>query len=90
MDDVLRQVPTSRRNLSRRFKLETGEALQSFIQRMRIDRAKLLLETSDLPIEQILVQVGYQDKSAFARQFKRHTKLTPNEYRERNSLSHAG
>lgn len=90
VDDVLRQVPTSRRNLSRRFKLETGEALQSFIQRMRIDRAKLLLETSDMPIEQILVQVGYQDKSAFARQFKRHTKLTPNEYRERNSLSHAG
>ncbi len=29
--DVLRQVPTSRRNLSRRFKLETGEDVQEFI-----------------------------------------------------------
>ena len=31
--------------------METGEAIQTFIQRLRIDRAKLLLETSSLPIE---------------------------------------
>jgi len=88
MDDLLRQVPTSRRNLSRRFKLETGEGVQAFIQRLRIDRAKLLLETSSTPVEQIVEEVGYHDPSAFARQFKRHTKLTPKQYRQRYSLSH--
>jgi transcriptional regulator GlxA family with amidase domain len=86
LDDLLRDVPTSRRNLSRRFKLETGEGVQAFIQRLRIDRAKLLLETSSLPIEQIVDQVGYQDASAFARQFKRQTRLTPNLYRQRYGL----
>jgi transcriptional regulator GlxA family with amidase domain len=65
----------------------TGEGVQAFIQRLRIDRAKLLLETSTLPIERILDRVGYQDKSAFARQFKRHTQLTPNQYRQRYNLS---
>ncbi|HEX6996600.1 MAG TPA: helix-turn-helix domain-containing protein [Gammaproteobacteria bacterium] len=83
VDDLLRQLPTSRRTLNRRFKLETGEGIQSFIQRLRIDRAKLLLETSNLPIEQIVDHVGYRDKSAFARQFKRHTRLTPQQYRQR-------
>lgn len=87
VEDLLRQVPASRRNLSRRFKQETGEGIQAFIQRLRIDRAKLLLETSSLPIEQILDQVGYQDPSAFARQFKRHTQLTPNNYRQRYGLA---
>ena len=87
VDDVLRQVPASRRNLSRRFKLETGESVQAFIQRLRIDRAKLLLETSHTPIEQIVAEVGYQDPSAFARRFKRHTTLTPQQYRRRYSLS---
>jgi transcriptional regulator GlxA family with amidase domain len=87
VDDVLAQVPTSRRSLSRRFKLETGAGIREFIQRLRIDRAKLLLETSNLPIEQIVERVGYQDKSAFSRQFKRRTSLTPNLYRQRYSLS---
>jgi transcriptional regulator GlxA family with amidase domain len=87
VNDLLREVPTSRRSLSRRFKLETGEAMQAFVQRLRIDRAKLLLETSALPIEQIVDRVGYQDKSAFSRQFKRHTQLTPHQYRQRYSLS---
>ena len=86
MDELLREVPASRRNLTRRFKMETGEPIQTFIQRLRIDRAKLLLETSSLPIEQVVEQVGYQDTSAFARQFKRHTQLTPNLYRQRYGL----
>jgi transcriptional regulator GlxA family with amidase domain len=86
VEELLRQVPTSRRNLTRRFKMETGEALQTFIQRLRMDRAKLLLETSSLPIERVVEQVGYQDTSAFTRQFKRHTQLTPNLYRQRYRL----
>ncbi|HEY4212702.1 MAG TPA: helix-turn-helix domain-containing protein [Steroidobacteraceae bacterium] len=89
MNDLLRQVPTSRRSLSRRFKQETGEAVQTFIQRLRIDRAKLLLETSSLPVDQIVKRVGYHDASALTRQFKVHTKLTPNQYRQRYGLSRA-
>lgn len=88
MEDLLRRVPTSRRNLTRRFRIGTGESVQAFIQRLRMDRAKLLLETSALQIEQIVDQIGYQDASAFARRFKRHTRFTPLQYRQRYGLSH--
>ena len=43
IEELLRQVPASRRNLTRRFRMETGESIQPFIQRLRINRAKLLL-----------------------------------------------
>jgi transcriptional regulator GlxA family with amidase domain len=45
------------------------------------------LETSNLPVEQIVKRVGYHDASALTRQFKLHTKLTPNQYRQRYGLS---
>jgi len=83
LDDVVAQVPTSKRNLSRRFRETTGESPKAYIQRLRIDRAKVLLETSDLSLERILERVGYADGSAFTRLFRSHTSLTPREYRER-------
>ena len=83
MDDIVAQVPASKRNLSRRFREATGESPAEFIQRMRIERAKSLLETSDIPIDRIIEKVGYSDGSAFARQFRNHTMMTPTEYRER-------
>lgn len=87
IEEVLAHVPTSRRNLSRRFRAETGETLQAFIQRLRVDRAKLLLETTDDSIESIIGQVGYRDPSAFARQFKRSTQMSPLQYRRRFGLT---
>ena len=56
---------------------------------LRIDRAKLLLETSTLSVDQIVKRVGYHDASALTRQFKLHTKLTPNQFRQRYGLSRA-
>lgn len=81
--DVVEHVHTSRRNLSRRFKQETGESFQDFVKRSRINRAKILLETSSLSIEKIAEEVSFSDNSAFSRTFKNHTTLTPKEYRQR-------
>lgn len=83
VDDILAQVPVSKRNFSRRFREETGESPAGFVQRMRIERAKSLLETSDLPVDRILEKIGYTDNSSFSRQFRNHTMMTPKEYRER-------
>jgi transcriptional regulator GlxA family with amidase domain len=82
-DDLVAQVPTSKRNLTRRFRDSTGESPKEYIQRVRIDRAKSLLETSDMPVERIAEQVGYADASAFTRQFSSQTMMTPKEYRHR-------
>lgn len=83
VNDIVEQVPASKRNLSRRFREATGESPAEFIQRLRIERAKSLLETSDMSVERIIDKIGYTDVSAFTRQFRNHIMMTPKEYRNR-------
>jgi transcriptional regulator GlxA family with amidase domain len=76
----------STRTLLRRIRKATDTSPLSYLQRLRIERAKALLETSNLPAEEIAKRCGYQDISAFRKLFKRITQLTPKHYRERFSL----
>jgi transcriptional regulator GlxA family with amidase domain len=69
------------RTLKRRFKSATGNSLIEYVQNLRIEEAKRLLESGDLPIEEISAQTGYSDTSFFRRVFKRLTGLTPSHYR---------
>ena len=71
------------RTFKRRFKLATGHAPIAYVQRIRVERAKRLLETSDQPIEEISWVVGYEDPASFRRLFKRLTGLAPGAYRQR-------
>jgi transcriptional regulator GlxA family with amidase domain len=69
------------RTLKRRFKAATGSPLIEYLQNLRIEEAKRLLEMGALPVEEISAEVGYADVSFFRRLFKRLTGLRPNEYR---------
>jgi transcriptional regulator GlxA family with amidase domain len=69
------------RSLKRRFKAATGSSLIEYLQNLRIEEAKRLLESSELPIEEICAETGYHDTSFFRRVFKRLTGLTPSHYR---------
>ncbi|MFO7188205.1 MAG: helix-turn-helix transcriptional regulator [Pseudomonadota bacterium] len=69
------------RTLKRRFKTATGTTLIEYLQNLRVEEAKKLLETTELPAEEISAQVGYEDGSFFRRLFKRSTGLTPGQYR---------
>jgi transcriptional regulator GlxA family with amidase domain len=69
------------RTLKRRFKAATGSSLIEYLQNLRVEEAKRLLENTPLPIEDIGEQVGYSDTSFFRRLFKRLTGLTPSHYR---------
>jgi transcriptional regulator GlxA family with amidase domain len=69
------------RTLKRRFKAATGLALIDYVQNLRIEEAKRLLETSDQAVDEISAVVGYEDASFFRRVFKRRTGLTPAAYR---------
>jgi transcriptional regulator GlxA family with amidase domain len=71
------------RTFKRRFKVATGHAPIAYVQRIRIERAKRLLETTDQPIEEISWAVGYEDPASFRRLFKRLTGLPPGSYRQR-------
>jgi len=70
------------RTLKRRFKAATGSSLIEYLQNLRVEEAKQLLESTDLPMEDISEQTGYSDTSFFRRLFKRLTGLTPSKYRQ--------
>jgi transcriptional regulator GlxA family with amidase domain len=69
------------RTLKRRFKAATGSPLIDYLQNVRVEEAKRLLENTERPIEDISERVGYSDASFFRRLFKRLTGLTPGHYR---------
>jgi transcriptional regulator GlxA family with amidase domain len=54
-----------------------------YVQTLRLEEAKHMLETTDLPVEAIANEVGYQDASFFGRLFRRKVNLTPAQYRKR-------
>lgn len=69
------------RTLKRRFKAATGLTLIDYLQNLRIEEAKRLLESSKRSADAISAAVGYEDASFFRRIFKRRTGLTPVRYR---------
>jgi transcriptional regulator GlxA family with amidase domain len=71
------------RTFKRRFKTATTYTPIAYVQRIRVDQAKRLLETTDEPVEEISWAVGYEDPASFRRLFKRVTGLTPGAYRQR-------
>ena len=70
------------RSFKRRFTKATGLAPIRYVQHLRIDHAKRLLERTTLPIDEISWNVGYEDPAFFRRLFKRLTTMTPGAYRE--------
>lgn len=69
------------RTAKRRFKLATGKSMIDFVQGLRIEEAKRLLESADLPTDEIAAAVGYENAAFFRRIFKRSTGLSPAAYR---------
>lgn len=68
---------------SRLFKLETGEGCNEFIVRMRMEKAKTLLESTTLRIGAVAAMVGYKDMNYFSLAYKKFAGCPPSEYRER-------
>ncbi|MBI3507119.1 MAG: helix-turn-helix domain-containing protein [Proteobacteria bacterium] len=71
------------RNFIRRFKAATGHVPGAYIQTLRISAAKDLLETGALPVQSVSAKVGYEDIAFFRQLFRRHTGMSPVEYRGR-------
>lgn len=66
---------------NRRFRQATGHSPVQYLQRLRVEQARHLLEQTDSPIDEISWKVGYEEASAFRRVFKRVTTLSPGDYR---------
>ena len=80
---VVKRLAVSRRVLEKRFKQATGQTIHDRIVLQRIRRAQNLLETSDQKVDTIAAEVGFGSSQRFFVQFRRHTGMTPNEFRSR-------
>jgi transcriptional regulator GlxA family with amidase domain len=86
MNDLAAYCNTSPRTLLRRFQGTVGMSPVQYAQQLRVERAKALLESTRLSLQDITGRCGYEDVSTFSKVFKRWTQVTPREYRVRFGL----
>lgn len=83
VEELADAMAVSPRTLIRRFQKHLGESPQSYTQKIRIEKSKILLETTRLRLSEVVARCGYNDESAFRRLFKRYCGVSPGEYRRR-------
>ncbi len=83
LDDVSREVNISPYYFSKLFKDEAKENFIEYVTGIRIEKAKELLEQSQLSVKEICTKVGYSDPNYFSRTFKKNVGVTPTEYKEK-------
>ncbi len=82
IEDIAGYCGLNRSYLTRIFKDNIGETPQQYLIRHRLDRACLLLKSTDYPILHIAYSVGYADPFAFSRLFKQKKGMSPSDYRK--------
>lgn len=82
IEAIAKQHDLTRATFIRIFKRATGETPYKYYSTLRSERAKLLLETSDLDIVEIAEQTGFVDRFHFSREFRKMTGLSPARYRQ--------
>ncbi len=83
VDQIASMIAVSRRNLERRFKKATSNTVVEYMQRVKIEAAKMTLESSRENVNEVMYKVGYSDTKAFRTTFKKITGLSPVQYRNR-------
>ena len=84
LQDVAGEVGISQSHFSTVFAQETGITFTQYLTGLRIAKAKELLEATAMRSSEIAFQVGYNDAHYFSYLFKKHTGMTPSEYRKSN------
>lgn len=85
VDQLASMLALGRRNLERRFKKATSNTVVEYIQRVKIEAAKMSLETSRENVNEVMYKVGYTDTKAFRTTFKKITGMSPLQYRVKYS-----
>ena len=73
----------SERNFARAFRREVGMTPGAYVEAVRIDRARMLLETSDAPIDSVAAECGFGTVETMRRAFARRVRVSPSDYRGR-------
>lgn len=76
--------------ISKFLKKTTGKSFIEYIQQQRVAAAEQVLKNSEMPVNSIAKQIGYQNVSYFYRIFEKYNGCTPLEYRRRARTGHEG
>lgn len=87
LGNFCKQYHYSLQYISRRFKQETGLTALEYLQKIRIEKCCELLVGSDLRIQEIAQQTGYEDMKFFHTVFRRLLHMSPREYRRMTRAS---
>lgn len=81
LDTLAAAACVSKDHLIRLFKQAIGETPANYITRKKLEQAELLLTTTSVPVKNIAAELGFDDTSYFIRVFRKHSCMTPQEYR---------
>ncbi|WP_167957767.1 helix-turn-helix domain-containing protein [Anaerosporobacter faecicola] len=82
LEEVAKRVGVSSQYLSKIFKEETKDTFIEYLTRRRINQAKEIIQTSDYPLKQIGLMVGYKDPNYFSRTFRSVENMSPKDFRD--------
>jgi transcriptional regulator GlxA family with amidase domain len=83
IEEMIKDIPSSRRNIVRRFKQVIGITPIEYLQHTRIEAAKKLLEQTAHQMNEVIFKTGYNDPKSFRKIFRKNVGMTPSEYRDK-------
>jgi len=89
VENLASKYAIGRRHFERRFKSATNNTPVEYMQRVKIEAAKKLFETSRKNVNEVMYDVGYSDTKAFRTIFKKITGLSPIEYKNKYNIEAA-
>ncbi|MFZ7172315.1 GlxA family transcriptional regulator [Avibacterium avium] len=83
INDLAQRLNMSRSTFTRHFRQATGMAFTEWLIEIRLQQARILLESTDLEIERLAAQVGFHSATAFRQHFKKKHQISPSLWRRR-------
>jgi two-component system response regulator YesN len=82
INEVSEYISMNTSYYSRLFKQEMGITFTEYINKLRVEKAKILLKNSTFRVSEISYKIGFKDPFYFSTIFKKYTGVNPTEYRE--------
>jgi YesN/AraC family two-component response regulator len=82
VDDICKELHYNRSYIYRQFKKTTGSSLMSYFIKMKINRAKELIKTTDMTVSDISDALSFDNPNYFSKVFKKITGYTPSAYKK--------
>ena len=83
LEEIAESVQFSVSYISRIFKNEMGCSITTFINKVRVDNAKLLLLNQNIPLVEVAYLCGFEDQTYFSKVFKKVTDVSPGRFRDK-------